>query len=439
MGGGPLMPTDDLTAHIKDILNALSEDSKEVSQNELEKELKKFLEYGVPIEQAKQTLITKFGGGASFNSTPSSSERTLISDLRPNERSVNLLCHVIAINPKEITVKGENRKIFYGILGDESGTIPFTAWNDIEVERGDVIKVSDAYTREWQGNVQLNFGDRVNIEKTDKDKLPKDAFEPKEFKVKDLKSGLGTVDVQAIILDLNEREVEVNGETKKVFSGIIGDETGKAQFTSWHDFKLKEGDALQITGGYVKSWKGIPQLTFDEKAKVKKIDKKNISRDEIKIRKMPLHELVEEGGALDVKVEGTVIEIRPGSGFIMRCPECNRTLQNGKCSIHGDVEGKPDLRIKLVVDDGTAAVSSVMNKDLTEKILGKTLDECKKIEENVLFEEMNNLLFAHRINLKGNALSDSFGTTLIAKDAEFVDIDIKKESAKLFQELEELQ
>ncbi len=233
------MPTDDLTAHIKDILNALSEDSKEVSQNELEKELKKFLEYGVPIEQAKQTLITKFGGGASFNSTPSSSERTLISDLRPNERSVNLLCHVIAINPKEITVKGENRKIFYGILGDESGTIPFTAWNDIEVERGDVIKVSDAYTREWQGNVQLNFGDRVNIEKTDKDKLPKDAFEPKEFKVKDLKSGLGTVDVQAIILDLNEREVEVNGETKKVFSGIIGDETGKAQL-----YDGRTGDAF---------------------------------------------------------------------------------------------------------------------------------------------------------------------------------------------------
>ncbi len=27
--------------------------------------------------------------------------------------------------------------------------------------------------------VQLNFGDRVNIEKTEKDKLPKSAFEPR--------------------------------------------------------------------------------------------------------------------------------------------------------------------------------------------------------------------------------------------------------------------
>jgi len=262
------MPTGNLTSHIEEILNALSEDSKEINQDKIEKELKKFLEYGVPIEQAKQTLITKFGGRTSFSSTSSSSERTLISDLKPDQRSVNLLCHVITINPKEINIKGENKKIFYGILGDESGTIPFTAWNNIEIERGDVIIVSNAYTREWQGNVQLNFGDRVNIEKTEKDKLPKDAFEPKEFKIKDLKSGLGSVDVKAMILDLNDREVEINGESKKVYSGTIGDETGKAQFTSWHDFKLKEGDTFQITGGYVKSWKGIPQLTFDEKAKV---------------------------------------------------------------------------------------------------------------------------------------------------------------------------
>jgi len=433
------MPTDNLTSHIEEILNALSEDSKEINHEKLEEELKKFLEYGVPIEQAKQTLITKFGGRTSFSTNSSSLERTLISNLKPNQPSVNLLCHVIAINPKEINVKGENRKIFYGILGDESGTIPFTAWNNIEIKRGDVITVSNAYTREWQGNVQLNFGDRVNIEMTDKDKLPKDAFEPKEFRIKDLKSGLGTVDIKAIILDLNEREVEVNGELKKVYSGTIGDETGKAQFTSWHDFNLTKGDTFQITGGYVKSWKGIPQLTFDEKAKVKKIEKKKILKNNVKIRKMLIHELVEEGGALDVEVEGTVIEIRSGSGFIMRCPECNRTLQNSECNIHGNVKGKPDLRIKLVVDDGTAAVNGIISKEITEKILGKTLEECKNMAESTLSENMKKLLFAQRINLKGNALGDSFGTTIIVKDMEFIDIDIKKETEKLSQELERLQ
>ncbi len=433
------MTEEDLESHVEDILNALKDLKEDVSKEELEKELEKFMEYGVPIDQAKQTIIKKFGGSVKFDSSPTSSERKLIADLESNERSVNLLGHVIAINPKEITVKGENRQIFYGILGDESGTIPFTAWNDIEVEKGDVIEISNAYTREWQGEPQLNFGDRVSIKKTDAERLPKSAFEPKEFKMEDLKSGLGRVEVTARVLELTERETEVDGEKKNVFSGVIGDETGKTQFTSWHDFKIKEGDVLKISGGYVKTWKGIPQLTFDEKASVKKLDKSRIPKDKIKTDKMPLHMLVEKRGALDVEIEGTIIEIRPGSGFIIRCPECNRVLQNDECTIHGKVDGKPDLRIKMVVDDGTGAITGVLNQKLTEKILGKTLEECKKMNDDDLINEMNKQLFARRINMKGNALGDNFGTTFIPKDAELIDVKVKEEAEKLSEELEDLR
>jgi replication factor A1 len=356
---------------------------------------------------------------------------------------VNLLCRVITINPKEITVKGENKKIFYGIIGDESGTIPFTAWNELDVKKGDTIEVSNAYTREWQGTVQLNFGDRVSIEKTDKDKLPDSAFKPKEFKIKELRSGLVAIEVTAQVLELDKRETEVDGTKKKVFSGVIGDETGKAQFTSWHDFKLKKGDVIKISGGYIKSWKGIPQLTFDEKATVEKLDESKLS-GKIQTQKIPLHMLVERHGALDIEAEGTVVEIRPGSGLIMRCPECDRVLWNDECKIHGKVEGKSDIRIKLVVDDGTGAVSTIIGRELTEKLLGKTLEECEKLvenlnDENALVDEMNKLLFTHRINVQGNALGDNFGTTIIAKEAKLVDVDIDREAKKLSQDLEEKQ
>ena len=438
------MVIDDLKTHIDDILNVLDDDSeKKVSRKNLETELKKFLEYGVPVDQAKQTLIKKFSGDATFTSSPSSSGRTLITDLQPNAYSVNLLCRVITINPKEITVKGENKKIFYGIIGDESGTIPFTAWNELDVEKGDTIEVSNAYTREWQGTVQLNFGDRVSIEKTDKDKLPDSAFKPKEFKIKELRSGLVAIEVTAQVLELDKRETEVDGTKKKVFSGVIGDETGKAQFTSWHDFKFKKGDVIKISGGYIKSWKGIPQLTFDEKATVEKLDESKLS-GEIQTQKIPLHMLVERHGALDIEAEGTVIEIRSGSGLILRCPECDRVLWNDECKIHGKVEGKPDIRVKLVVDDGTGAASAIIGRELTEKLLGKTLEECEKLvegskDENALVDEMNKLLFTHRINVQGNALGDNFGTTIIAKEAKLVDVDIDREVKKLSQDLEEMQ
>jgi len=434
------MSSDNLESHIEEILDVLKENSENnVNKEDLEKELKKFIEYGVPIDQAKQTLIKKFGGNIPFIS----SERKLISTLQPNESSVNLLCRIIAVNPKDISVKGENRTIFYGIIGDESGTIPFTAWKNFEIEKGDVVEISNAYTKEWQGSTQLNFGDRVKITKTDNDKLPESAYEAKEFKVEDLRSGLGSVDVTVKIIDITEREAEVNGEKKKVFSGIIGDETGKAQFTSWHNFKFKEGDVFRISGGYVKSWKGIPQLTFDDKAKVTKLDKLKIPEVKVSMRHILLHQLVEKRGGLDIEVEGAALAIREGSGLISRCPECNRVLQNEQCNVHGNVKGKPDLRIKLIVDDGSGSVTSILNRETSEKILGKTLEDYQKIANNSknqdeVIDDIHAKLFARKIKLQGNALGDDFGTTIIVKHAEILNVDIKNEANKISQELEEL-
>ena len=432
------MTEEDIKSHVDDIINALKEESKDdISRKEVENELEKFIEYGVPIDQAKQTLIKKYGGAAVLtSSTPT--ERIMIVDLKPNQSSVKLLGHIIAINPKEVTVKGENRTIYYGILGDESGTIPFTSWGSINVEKGDVVEISNAYTREWQGAVQLNFGDRVQVEKTDKNRLPKDAFEPKELKVNELRSGIGKVDVTARILEINSHDADVNGEPKKVFSGILADETGKAQFTSWHDFNIKKGDVLRITGGYVKSWKGIPQLTFDSTASVKKLEKSKISKDDLESNKMPLHILVEKRGALDVQVQGTVIDVRAGSGLITRCPECKRVIQDSICSLHGKVEGITDIRIKLVLDDGTGAVGAILNREVTERIIGMSLNDLKKMKQDDILEMVNKLLIANKIILKGNALGDEFGTSIIAQDAKFVDIDLKDEAEKLANELEDL-
>ena len=430
--------TDDLQSHIDDILDILSENAtKKVEREELEKEFQKFLDYGVPVDQAKQSLIKKYGG-SNETKTPISQERILIVDLKPNISSVHLLGRVITINEKEITVRGEKRKIFYGILGDESGTIPFTAWTDFTIGKGDVLEISNAYTREWQSTIQVNFGDRTTIQKTDSQKLSESNYEPKGYTLKELRSGLGSIDVTAKILDVTEREVTVEGKKKKVFSGIIADETGKAQYTAWHDFKLKEGHVIRIKGGYVKTWKGVPQLTFDEKATVEKLDADAISKKDITTQKILLHELVEKGGALDVQIEGTIIEIREGSGLVSRCPECNRVLQFDACSIHGKVTGVPDFRVKIVVDDGTGTVNGLLGQEPIKELLGKTLDDWTKLaakDTALVMMELFDHLFAHRVTLQGNALGDQFGTTIIVKKASRADLDVSKEAEKLREEL----
>ena len=428
------MSEDDIEQQIDDILEALRDTSgKEISRHELEKELKKFLEYGVPPEHAKQTLVKKYGGGYMQQG---SSERTLVVDLKPNQQSVHVLCRIVSVNPREIQVKGEARKIFYGILGDESGTIQFTAWKDFELEKGMVVDITNAYTKEWQGSVKVNFGDRTKITKMESSELPEVNAEPREYKVKELRGGLSSIEMTARILEIKNREVEISGQKKTVYSGVLGDETGKAQFTAWHDFHLKEGSVVKISGGYVKAWKGIPQVTFDEKATVKKLDGNVISKKVIKTQKIMLSELVERNGALDVDVEGTIIEIRKGSGLVQRCPECNRVLQDGTCVVHGAVDGKADVRMKLVLDDGTGSIGAILGKDVTEKLLGKPMDDVSN--EDGVVEEMNDSLFGHRVSLQGNALGDQFGVTLIARDARRADFDVTTEAELLSQELEEL-
>jgi hypothetical protein len=66
------MDEDGIAAQIDEILEALRDTpGKDLGRDVLEKELRKFLEYGVPFEHAKQTLVKKFGGTGGQNKPPS--------------------------------------------------------------------------------------------------------------------------------------------------------------------------------------------------------------------------------------------------------------------------------------------------------------------------------------------------------------------------------
>jgi hypothetical protein len=56
------LTAENLNQHAKDIISKLDTQKKQaVSTQEVAEELEKFLEYGVPVNQAKQTLLKKFG------------------------------------------------------------------------------------------------------------------------------------------------------------------------------------------------------------------------------------------------------------------------------------------------------------------------------------------------------------------------------------------
>src|SRR5207244_9939587 len=95
-----------------------------------------------------------------------------IRELVPGEQSVNLLARVVAVYEKEVTPQGQETKtILSGILGDATATVPFTAWEPLPtpLAKGDVIRVQNAYTKEYRGQVQLNFGVRTAVGKEERD------------------------------------------------------------------------------------------------------------------------------------------------------------------------------------------------------------------------------------------------------------------------------
>jgi replication factor A1 len=434
---------EDIAPHVEDIARVLGD---KVEREEIENVLKQYLsEYRIPLGTAKQMLVRKYGG------SPSNLGLGIfkaLEQVQPNEPSVDLLCRLVAVNEKEVNVGGEKKKIAYGILGDQTASVPFTAWDlsDWKFQKGDVIKVHNAYAKEWRGQPQINFGERTQINLESKNALPNfvtaPLSNPTNYKVKDLKKGVGNVSLTVRVLSVEKRSVNVGEEEKTVFSGLMADPTGKVQFSAWHDFELKEEDVVRIKGGYIRTWRGIPQFNFDERAEVEVLSTHEMPPvDELAKRQLyNIGELVERGGAIDVTIEGVILDVRSGSGLIFRCPECNRVLQKGVCRIHGEMEGKADLRIKAVLDDGTGALTAILGREITESLIGKDVEECKRraqeaLDQSVIRDELKELLIATPIRITGDATMDDFGMMLISKDAQLMKTDVQNEARAMLEEL----
>src|SRR5437762_2497872 len=164
---------EELAPHVHDITRALG---NKVSEQEIERELSSYLNvYRVSLDTAKRSIVKKHGGNPATLTTGIS--KTL-RELMPGEQSVNLLARIVSVNERDVTVEGGSKRILYGILGDPTTTIPFTAWEPLPVPlaKGDVVRVQNAYTKEYRGQVQVNFGIRTAVAKESPTALPE--FKP---------------------------------------------------------------------------------------------------------------------------------------------------------------------------------------------------------------------------------------------------------------------
>ena len=206
---------------------------------------------------------------------------------------------------------------------------------------------------------------------------------------------IGEIDTPEEWVDVTGKVVELRNPDSDAIAqaGTLGDETGTIEFVSWSTSELptvEEGEVYRLGNVVTDEYEGQFSVKLNSTTTIERVDEDlEVSND-------------------DTEVEGALVDIQSGSGLIKRCPEedCTRVLQNGRCSEHGDVEGEFDLRIKGVIDDGTAVQDVIFDREMTERLTDITLEEAQEmamdaLDTSVVAEEITERMLGRYYRVTG--------------------------------------
>jgi replication factor A1 len=372
-----------------------------------------------------------------------------LKDLRPSVSPVELVARIVSFDRREVTRRsdGSRRPLVSGLLSDGTATVRFTWWDPPRegIERGTIVRAVGAEVGEFRGRPELTFSWRTRVAPAATAELPR--VDPEEIPLRSVKQLAPPDDgfrVEVRVLRIASRTVTVGEERRVVHEGLIADRTGTISLSSWSDFGLTAGEAVRIAGGYVRSFRGRRQLVLDERASVVRIDGSDLPDPTELLRSPPrsIAKVEDDGGGEAIAVEGVVVGLLPPSGLVYRCPVCQRSVRSGICRVHGQVEGQPDLRARIVLDDGTGAVTVNAGRTDTERLGGTTLEEARRRlrdqpDPSLIEEQILETLFGRRFRVRGVGTKDDFGVTITPESIEPVEVDLDASAEELAARLGE--
>ena len=97
-----------------------------------------------------------------------------VGNLNPGSRSLNMTVKVVSKNPvREVVSRrdGSSHRVTEALVGDETGSILLTLWDDTieSVTDGDVVVVNNGYIRLFRGSMRLNIGRFGSLEPSEED------------------------------------------------------------------------------------------------------------------------------------------------------------------------------------------------------------------------------------------------------------------------------
>lgn len=180
--------------------------SGKITKEELDKKIEaKLATLGGLISEEGAAHIVANEIGVTVTST--SSAELKLNDVLAGMRNVSVVAKVL--KKYDVRTFGEEGKVANALIGDETGVMRLTFWNDKvayfeKIKEDDVIEVQSGYTKENNGRVEMHMGNAshciINPEgKTVEAKKPEP---PKTKKLEEINDNDGVIDVLATIVQV---------------------------------------------------------------------------------------------------------------------------------------------------------------------------------------------------------------------------------------------
>ncbi|MFT4892558.1 MAG: ssDNA-binding replication factor A large subunit [Candidatus Nanohaloarchaea archaeon] len=186
----------------------------DLDEDEIEEKVEEKMEEfeGLVSEEGAIHLVAKEAG---VQIAESGDQALKVENIVPDMRKVNLkarVTNISDINTFERDDDEEDGKVRNMTLGDDTGTIRLTLWDEQteiadKVDEGDAIGVSGAYTVEDnQGNAELRLGDSAQVKMVDDDEVPEveagGSGETTEATIREVRSKNAEYKVQGMVMDV---------------------------------------------------------------------------------------------------------------------------------------------------------------------------------------------------------------------------------------------
>ena len=355
-----------------------------------------------------------------------------IEEISEQTKNETIVVKILSMKERETKSERGEGIYYFGLLGDDTGTMPYTAWTmPATIRSGDVVELRNFNVNKYNDSL------RVYIDsKTDVILRPDDKIEVKrvyrDYRVKDLNMRDQYVSVSGRVSNLIEKKFEREGEERNVTHCTLDDESGSIRL-SLFDRTLKEGSNVRIEGARLSEYKGHLRLSAGDRAVI----------SEIKPPKIPDHRIYnifEVTSPVDsVSFSGLVVHLGEKGGLVRRCAECRRTLEDVKCDEHPQAGFILDLFSYFTIEDGTGDLQCTAGRPALTGILGiseQDLDPgSSKLSKADVSKRLSENLMNSPLLLTGDVVSGTNGISFRVRAIERLDADrIKRINLKFEEE-----